>query len=68
MRKAGVASMAVGKITDPKGANDIILNKQADLVAVGRGFLHNPRWAIDAATTLGVQVRATTQYSWTYKL
>jgi 2,4-dienoyl-CoA reductase-like NADH-dependent reductase (Old Yellow Enzyme family) len=35
--------MAVGMIKDPKGANIIILNQQADLVAIGRRFLYNPR-------------------------
>ncbi len=38
--------MAVGQIKDPKFANDVIINGQADLVAIGRGFLHNPRYLI----------------------
>eukprot|EP00026_Physarum_polycephalum_P009489 Phypoly_transcript_09614.p1 GENE.Phypoly_transcript_09614~~Phypoly_transcript_09614.p1 ORF type:complete len:391 (+),score=47.41 Phypoly_transcript_09614:171-1343(+) len=68
VHKAGVKSMAVGLITDPTKANEIIQNGQADLVALGRGFLHNPRWTYDAAQALGVIVQSTTQYSWTYKL
>jgi len=61
-----VSSMAVGRIIDPEVANDIIKNGQADLVALGRELLRNPRWAIDAANALGAKVDVVRQYSWIY--
>jgi len=67
VRKGGVPSMAVGMITDPKKANEIIATGQADLVAIGRGFLHNPRWTETAAKELGVVVEPVRQYRWTVR-
>ena len=34
----------VGMITDPFEANNIIINLDADMVAMARAFLSNPRW------------------------
>jgi len=67
VRKSGVPSMAVGLITEPKKANEIIATGQADLVAVGRAHLSNPRWTDAAAKELGVVVEPVRQYRWTYK-
>jgi NADPH2 dehydrogenase len=52
-RATGMATMAVGMITDPKQAEAILAAGQADLIALGRGFLRNPRWVWDAADMLG---------------
>jgi 2,4-dienoyl-CoA reductase-like NADH-dependent reductase (Old Yellow Enzyme family) len=52
-RQAGIPTAAVGLITDPHQANDIILGGHADLVALGRELLRNPYWALHAARTLG---------------
>ncbi|QKG85258.1 NADH:flavin oxidoreductase/NADH oxidase [Kroppenstedtia pulmonis] len=47
-----VPVIAVGHLDDPKVAEMVIQNEQADLVAVGRGMLRNPYWANQAALEL----------------
>lgn len=44
--------IAVGKLGDFALANSLIGNRDADLVAVGRGLLQNPNWALKAAKSL----------------
>jgi 2,4-dienoyl-CoA reductase-like NADH-dependent reductase (Old Yellow Enzyme family) len=51
-RNSGIATMAVGLITDPNQAEEILRRGQADLVALGREMLLNPNWPIHAAKTL----------------
>jgi 2,4-dienoyl-CoA reductase-like NADH-dependent reductase (Old Yellow Enzyme family) len=55
-REAGIPTMAVGLITEAQQAEDIIANGQADLVALGRGMLFDPRWPWHAAMQFGEQV------------
>lgn len=50
--KLGVPVMAVGLLDDPKLAESVVANGDADLVAIGRGMLRNPYWAIDALREL----------------
>ena len=45
--------VAVGLITDPDQAETIVSKGQADIVALARGFLHDPRWPWRAAAQLG---------------
>jgi len=59
---AGIATRAVGYISDPMLANDIIMRGDADMVAVGRGFLDDPRWVWHAATVLGETITYPSQY------
>ena len=47
--RGGVPSMAVGQIWEPQEAEDILQAGQADLIAIGRRLLANPRWAWSAA-------------------
>ena len=54
--------VAVGLITDPLHAEAIIGNGDADLVALARTVLYDPRWPWHAAATLGAQVKAANQY------
>ena len=54
---------AVGMISDPKKANDIIINKDADMVAMARAFLSNPRWVWDAAKILNHPIDVPPQYA-----
>ena len=54
----GMAVMAVGMITDPHQAEQIVAGGHADLVALARGMLYDPRWAWHAADALGVGERA----------
>jgi 2,4-dienoyl-CoA reductase-like NADH-dependent reductase (Old Yellow Enzyme family) len=53
-READIMTMAVGLIIHGDQAESILQEKRADLVAVGREFIHNPNWAMDAAQKLGV--------------
>ena len=45
--------MAVGLITKPEQAEEILNRRQADLIAIGREILFNPNWANHAAISLG---------------
>jgi hypothetical protein len=58
----GVPTMAVGLITDPHQAEDIVASGQADMVALARGMLYDPRWPWHAAAALGATVQAPPQY------
>ncbi len=57
--KAGAPLMtcAVGMITDPIQANEIINSGQADAVMLAREFLRNPRWPLHAAKVLGLDIK-----------
>lgn len=52
-REAGIAAMAVGLITTPEMAEEIVRNGRADVVALGRELLRTPYWPLQAARTLG---------------
>ncbi|MFK7860289.1 MAG: NADH:flavin oxidoreductase/NADH oxidase [Granulosicoccus sp.] len=54
--------MAVGLITEPKQAEEIVASGQADMVALARALLYNPRWVWHAAAELGATVTAPRQY------
>ena len=58
----GLPIMAVGLITDPQQAEKIIVDGDADLVALARGMLYDPRWPWHAAAVLGASVAAPHQY------
>ena len=51
--EAGVTTMAVGMILQPRQAEAILQSGQADLIAIARGFIDNPRWGWHAANELG---------------
>ncbi len=52
-REAGIATMAVGLITDPAQADAIVAAERADLVALGRELISDPAWTYRAAIALG---------------
>ncbi|SMP75960.1 NADH:flavin oxidoreductase/NADH oxidase [Noviherbaspirillum suwonense] len=58
----GLPTIAVGMITDPAQAESIVASGQADMVALARGILYDPRWAWHAAAALGGSVEAPQQY------
>lgn len=60
--ETGIPSMAVGLITEPAQAEKIISSGAADMVALARSMLWNPRWPWHAAAVLGAQVDAPKQY------
>ncbi|MFC7686264.1 NADH:flavin oxidoreductase/NADH oxidase [Ureibacillus sp. GCM10028918] len=57
-----VPVIAVGRLDDPILANSVIGNEDADLVAIGRGMLRNPNWALEAATVLKKETQIPEQY------
>ena len=61
-QKSGLPTMAVGLITQAQQAQDIVARGDADLVAMARAFLYNPRWMWQAAAELKGQVQASPQY------
>ncbi|MGL6112203.1 MAG: NADH:flavin oxidoreductase/NADH oxidase [Rubrivivax sp.] len=61
-RETGLPTIAVGLITEPEQAEAIVASGQADLVALARGMLFDPRWPWHAAARLGATVEAPPQY------
>jgi 2,4-dienoyl-CoA reductase-like NADH-dependent reductase (Old Yellow Enzyme family) len=61
-RAVGIPVIAVGLITEPTQAEDILSSGQADLVALARAMLYDPRWPWHAAAAMGAQVDAPPQY------
>jgi 2,4-dienoyl-CoA reductase-like NADH-dependent reductase (Old Yellow Enzyme family) len=51
--EAGVATAAVGLITEPAMAEEIVATGKADLVLLGRELLRDPQWPLRAAAKLG---------------
>jgi 2,4-dienoyl-CoA reductase-like NADH-dependent reductase (Old Yellow Enzyme family) len=58
----GVVTMAVGLITEARQAEEIVASGKADMVALARGMLYDPRWGWHAAAELGGEVTAPPQY------
>jgi NADPH2 dehydrogenase len=58
----GLTTMAVGLITEPKQAEDIVASGKADMVTLARGMLYDPRWGWHAAAELHGEVSAPPQY------
>jgi 2,4-dienoyl-CoA reductase-like NADH-dependent reductase (Old Yellow Enzyme family) len=58
----GVTTIAVGLITEAKQAEEIVASGKADMVALARAMLYDPRWGWHAAAELGGQVEAPHQY------
>ena len=54
--------VAVGLITEFEQADAVIANGDADLVALARAILYNPRWPWHAAAHFGARVQAPNQY------
>jgi 2,4-dienoyl-CoA reductase-like NADH-dependent reductase (Old Yellow Enzyme family) len=60
--ETGMPVIAVGLITDPRQAEAIVAGGRADMVAMARAFLYDPRWPWHAAAVLGASVRGPKQY------
>ena len=61
-RHIDIPVMAVGLITEAKQAESILRTGQADMIALGRGMLYDPRWAWHAAHDLGDEAYFPRQY------
>lgn len=59
---SGLVTTAVGLITEPAQAEAILQAGDADLIALARAFLYQPRWGWQAAAALGGQVAANPVY------
>jgi 2,4-dienoyl-CoA reductase-like NADH-dependent reductase (Old Yellow Enzyme family) len=55
-------TIGVGLITEARQAEEIVASGQADLVALARAMLYDPRWPWHAAAELGATVAAPPQY------
>ena len=53
--ETGITTGAVGLITDPQQAEDIVTAGKADFISLARALLFNPRWPQHAAVTLGAE-------------
>ena len=62
-RETGIATMAVGMILEPDYAESVVAGGKADMVALARGLLYDPRWAWHAAEALGADAAYPLQYA-----
>jgi 2,4-dienoyl-CoA reductase-like NADH-dependent reductase (Old Yellow Enzyme family) len=62
-REVSIPVITVGMITEPAQAEAIVAQGRADMVAMARAFLREPRWPWRAATELGGTVAAPPQLS-----
>lgn len=60
---AGIDTGALGLITSPVHAEEILQNNRADLIFLGRELLRDPYWPRTAAKKLGVELEAPKQYT-----
>jgi 2,4-dienoyl-CoA reductase-like NADH-dependent reductase (Old Yellow Enzyme family) len=61
--EAQVKTRAVGMIADPDQAEEILASGKADMIAMARAFLDNPRWVWHAAERFGVALDYPPQYA-----
>jgi 2,4-dienoyl-CoA reductase-like NADH-dependent reductase (Old Yellow Enzyme family) len=55
-REAGVATGAVGLITEPAQAEEIVASGAADAVLLARALLRDPHWPLRASRELGAEI------------
>lgn len=61
-RATGLPTMAVGLIVTPRQAEEILARGRADLVALARTIMDDPRWPWHAAQELGAEIPYPAQY------
>jgi 2,4-dienoyl-CoA reductase-like NADH-dependent reductase (Old Yellow Enzyme family) len=61
-KEVGIATGAVGLITNPEEAERIVANGKADVVLLARAMLRDPYWPLHAAKVLGAEVVWPVQY------
>ena len=64
---AGIATAAVGMITEADHADAIVRGGDADIVLIGREMLREPYWAVEAEAALGADPSWPTQYGYAVK-
>jgi NADPH2 dehydrogenase len=60
--KTGISTRAVGMIATPFEAEGVLREGKADMIALGRPFLYNPRWVWHAARAMGVPYEFSTEF------
>jgi 2,4-dienoyl-CoA reductase-like NADH-dependent reductase (Old Yellow Enzyme family) len=65
--ETGIMTGAVGLITDPRQADEVITGGDADLAFIGRELLREPYWAIKAQHDLGEEPTWPIQYGYAVK-
>ena len=61
-KESGIAVMAVGMVTRPDQAEELVAAGRADLVAIARAMMDDPRWAWHAARELGAETAYAANY------
>ncbi len=61
-KEAGISTAAVGMITEPSQANEIVASGQADMVLLARQMLRDPYWPLHAAAALNESASWPVQY------
>ncbi|WP_413734256.1 NADH:flavin oxidoreductase/NADH oxidase [Sodalis sp. RH21] len=61
-QETGLNTIAVGLITEPEHAEAIVATGEADMIALARAVLYDPRWPWHAAVKLGAKVNGPRQY------
>ena len=62
-KEAHIIVQAVGRITSPEQAEELVSSGKVDMVAIARAFLDDPRWPWHAAEQLGIHLEYPPQYS-----
>ncbi|WP_213993124.1 NADH:flavin oxidoreductase/NADH oxidase [Sodalis sp. dw_96] len=60
--ETGLNTIAVGLITEAEQAETIVATGDADMIALARAVLYDPRWPWHAAAKLGAKVNGPKQY------
>jgi len=62
-RETGITTMTVGMIVEAHQANDIVASGKADMIAIGRAIMDDPRWPWHVAAKLGEKIAVAPQYA-----
>ncbi len=63
-RETGIMTGAVGLISNPQQAEEIVVNGKADFISLGRAMLFDPHWPWRAAVLLDGEMKYPPQYAW----
>jgi NADPH2 dehydrogenase len=66
-KECGIPTIAVGLITNPEMAEEILNNGRADLVSLGRELLRDPYWPLRTAVKHGISGYAPKSYQRAFK-
>ena len=61
-QQVNIPVIAVGMITEPEQAEEVLKQDKADAIGLARAMLYDPRWPWHAAATLGAEIAIAPQY------